>query len=756
MKPENGEAAALRPLLLLAGGVLAGVALALAWGGTPRPVPAAGVLATAGLLALALALRDRRRGVRLLLAAGLALGFASGVIHTGRRARLRREAPDGTVLRLRATVLEGWHAGRWGTTTRVAVRSARAGDRAIRLPSSVRFEVGGHAVPDTLPAPGGSFEALVRIRHGGRAGDGPLLLAKSSRLLERLPGGSGLPALRQWLAGRLLETAGTSARAIRAAELAAGLALGRRDLLPAGAVERWRDSGLAHVLAVSGLHVGIVAALVWFAGAVAGLAPGPRRLAVVLATPAYALLAGAAPSAIRATVMVEVYMLARLFGRHLLPLGAVALTAAAMLLAAPALLVRPGFQLTVLVTAAILRWAPPLARRLPLPAGAAAAVAVPVTAQIAALPLAGWWFGRIVPAGIVTNLAGLALLPILIVAAIAAAALAAIWPPAAAAPLAVTGAASRLLLAAGAPARAHVLTLPHVPPAMTAAGALLLILTVLPGRTGRRALAAAALAAAALPILATGRALPRPGVALLPVGDGASVLLRLPDGAVLVDGGRFALEADRLLRDAGVRELHAVVATHTDQDHLGGLRTVLLARRVPYLLVPRWLCGSPEAAPLLRAARARGTRVVPLTQGAGVALGETRFDALWPPAEGLPPGTRENDRSLVLLARFGNAAALLPGDASRRVEPRYARAVPAGGLLVVPHHGSRGACSALLLARTAPGAALVPAAPGNPYHHPAPATLERLRRAGVPYRVARWTPWCAAAPGPSGRWRLAP
>jgi len=748
------SAAVLWPLLAFAGGVLAGAAPALHWSATPHPAAAATALAGAGLLAVGFGLVRPEGRTRMLLAAGLALGFASGTVHTARRARLVRAVPGGTVLRIRAVPIEGWTPSRWGVATRARVEDARAGSRTVRLPSPLRLELRGRVPPGTLPPPGTTVEALVRIRHVDRPGGRSVLVAKSARLLRAAGPPGGLPGLRQRLANRLFEAAGTSAAAIRAAELDAALALGRRDLLPAGTVERWRASGLAHVLAVSGLHVGIVAGLAWLVGTAAGLAPGPRRLAVMALMPAYALLAGASPSAIRATAMIEIYLLARLLGRHVIPLGAVALAATVMVLAAPSLLLRPGFQLTVLVTAAILRWAPPLARRLPLPETAATAVAVPVVAQLAAMPLTGWWFGRVVPAGIVTNLAGLALLPVLIVAALAATGLAAILPPLAAIPIAVTGAASRLLVAAGTPARAHAVPLPHPPAAVTALGLVLALLAILPGRTGRRALGGALVAGVLLLLLPASHRNHAP-VTLLPVDDGAAVLIDLPDGPILLDGGRRPLEADRLLRDAGVGPLQAVVASHTDEDHAGGIPAVLRDHPAGLLLLPRWMASSPQAVPLLRAARHRDTRVVPLVRGVAVAIGTTHLETLWPPATP-PPGGSGNDRSLVLQLRAADCTALLPGDTTRRVEPRYATAVASGGLLVVPHHGSRSSCSSLLLARVAPQAALIPAAPGTPYHHPAPETLSRLRRAGIPFHVARWTPWCGATPDAAGRWRLEP
>jgi len=751
----SGDAAGLRPLLLFAGGVFLGDALGLASGSVPARPSLVLVAAVLGLAALFSGLRRRPAAGLLLLAAGTSMGLAAGSGQAAERAALLRDVPPGTTARVRIRILDGWSPSRWGTRTRVAMEQAVVKGRSLDLPHHARLEIRGTVWTHRLPGPGSVVEGLAVVRPGRAPADDPVLVVRDPRLLTVVAPPTGLPAVRQRLANRLLEAGGTSVRTLRAAELAAAVGLGRRDMLPAGRTSRWRDSGLAHVLAVSGLHVGVLAALVWATGTLLRLPPAPRRILVLLLAPAYALLAGAAPPAIRAAFMIDAYLLARLLGRHVTALATVALAAAAMLLAAPAILLRAGFQLTILVTAALVRWVPPLSRRLPLPRRLATATAVPLVAWLAALPLVATWFGRIVPGAVLTNLAGLAAVPALLVLALAGIGLAAAWPPAATPLLAAIDVISRHLLAVGAPARRHPVPIPHLPPAAVVAGGCLLILAVLPGRPGRGGLTVAAIVLPALLFLApSGARRSPPAVTLLPVADGTAVLLRTAEGSILVDGGRRDLEAVRFLRDARVDSLRAVVATHTDTDHTGGLDAVLRGCRVRCLLLPRWMTADPAAAGLLRTARRSGITVIPLARGLAVSFGTTRLETLWPPA--LRPPDRENDRSLVLRASLGDASVLLPADTTRRVEPRYAVPPPLAGLLVVPHHGSRSSCSSLLIHRVRPSAALVPAGPASPFHHPAPGTLRRLRRAHVPYLVSRWTPWCGASADTRGRWRLEP
>ncbi len=754
MSPDApGENRVLTPVLGIAAGLLPGTlsGFFLSQGGS---IVALVILAGLGVLSLAAAL-TRKDHVLIWVAVGLSLGFASGARAWRHEALTRDAVPDGAFVRARFRVLQGWEKGRWGRATKIRIASAHRGPTAVPLKGLARLEVRGRGPRHRLPDPGTVVEALASVHWSRTVVPQPFLVVSSQVLMSEVRQPAGLAGLRDRVARDLLGAAGTSAPRIRAVELAASLALGRRDLLPPAVRDRWRKSGLAHVLAVSGLHVGVLAGLIWLVGAAASVRPRNRRLAVFVVVPAYVLLAGAAPSAIRAGLMIELYLVARLLGRHILPLGAVALAAVAMVLVRPAVLFEPGFQLTVVITAAILRWAAPVARHIPAPRAVALALAIPLVAQAAAVPLIAWHFREIAPAAALTNVLAVAALPVLITLSLAAAAAAALWPAASALLLSVLSPVAQAVLALGAPARAHHLTVPSIPPVLAGGILLVLLAALLPGRAGRRAVVLLPLFL--IGFLAWTVSAPRvrqARISLLPVTGGASVLVRDHELSVLLDGGRSRLEADRLLSDIRVGRLDMVVATHTDEDHIGGLIRVLRRHPTGLLAFPRWMLSVPETVPLLRAARRSGAVTVPLLRGSGLTLGDLEIRGLWPPLHS--QGFSENDRSLVLLARLGHSSALVPADTTSRVEARYTCPPPLAGLLVVPHHGSRSSCSELLLDRVRPHVALIPAGPGNRYHHPHMETLLRLHRARIPFLVARTSPWCGAEVRPNGSWRLLP
>ena len=732
MNDESAPARALRPLWLLTTG--AGVGAACSTLTTVEPPPwLPPLLFVVGLAAAALALRWRG-GARyeLWLLAGLALVCGRGLFQTEDTLRLQRLIANGEItVRAQLVITEGWNDARWGHRTRARFVKARQNDEALRLPRRCRVEIRGSANPNGLPRPGSVVEVLARVRGNHRS---PLLVVASNRLVETSDNWRLLPALRDQLAHKLLRAAGTDANRIRTAEMAAALALGRRDLVPYEVRDRWRRSGLAHLLAVSGLHVGLVGGTVWILLALTGLSPRATRIAVLVVVPTYAILAGAAPSAMRAALMATIYLGARLLGRALLPMAAVLLATTILLISQPALIADIGFQLTVVITAALVRWVPVLASIFFGPRWLSGAVAVPVVAQTAAAPIVAWHFRTLIPGAIFANLLALPLLAPIILGSVAATVVAPLWRVPAALALDIVHLLFSVLRFVSAPARASEFVTPSIP----IAAAVVLVIAGWLALQGRRWARVGVVGwISLLAVLLASWLLPRqpspPSVELLPVSDGAAVLVSEGVDAVMVDAGRYQREAAQMLAESGHRTLHAVIASHTDDDHIGGMVRILSSFEVNNLMMPVWMFTEPTVVPLLRAARRRGVRIHPVAAGSAVSLGSIRFEAVWPPA--VSPPRHENERSLVARTRFESGIALITADIGRSTERTLAGAGPLqSAILVVPHHGSRGSTSAALLEATAPAVALIPAAPGNTHGHPHAEVLKRLADRHIPVR----------------------
>jgi competence protein ComEC len=216
-------------------------------------------------------------------------------------------------------------------------------------------------------------------------------------------------------------------------------------------------------------------------------------------------------------------------------------------------------------------------------------------------------------------------------------------------------------------------------------------------------------------------------IRFLDVGQGDAIVLE-PAGAapVLVDGGPPDAGVAEHLLASGIERLSAVVATHPEADHVGGLPDVLA--RVPtgaYVFAAR-------DRTTLAAARAAGAEADRVAAGDVLRVGRLRLEVLWPPHDRLRAApTSEaggNALAIVLLAKWGRFEVLLAADAEAELAPVEPGRIE---LLKVAHHGSADAGLEALLERTRPEAAVISVGDENPYGHPAPETIAALEGAGA-------------------------
>ena len=211
---------------------------------------------------------------------------------------------------------------------------------------------------------------------------------------------------------------------------------------------------------------------------------------------------------------------------------------------------------------------------------------------------------------------------------------------------------------------------------------------------------------------------------VLDVGQGDSILLQVPQGAVLVDEGPPEAKVAQQLRELGVRRLAAVVLTHPQRDHIGGAATVLRRLGVERILDPRLERSGPEEREALAAAAERRVPVLEARAGAVYRLGRLRLRVLWPNRAG-SPSEDPNRLAVVLLASFGEVDALLTADAETDVTARLlSRRVE---ILKVAHHGSADAGLADELRELRPTLAVISCGRGNDYGHPRSSTVAALR-----------------------------
>jgi competence protein ComEC len=224
---------------------------------------------------------------------------------------------------------------------------------------------------------------------------------------------------------------------------------------------------------------------------------------------------------------------------------------------------------------------------------------------------------------------------------------------------------------------------------------------------------------------------------MLDVGQGDAILVEGDRGGrLLVDGGP---DPDRLLveLDAHIppwdRRIDLVILTHPHEDHVAGLPLLLDRYRVDTVMEPGMAGPGPGYRAWQAELRVRGTTAGRLSTGDRLTLDGIAFGVLWPDRGSVPSapadtGTAINNVSIVLLGTFGRERFLLAGDIEEAIDPvLLGRGLPSVEVLKVAHHGSRTSSTAAFLEAVRPRIGLVSVGERNPYGHPAPATIDRLR-----------------------------
>jgi competence protein ComEC len=706
------------PLLWIAIGFGAGLWVGLESLGEPGAGPWTMALPLLGGAALV----ARRAPV----AAALSLAIVAGLLW-GEAALARREAGcAGRWSRGLETLRSETHAakvrladpvGEQGGVVGALVREGPCGGRLV-----LRW-------PAARPARGGTTW-LVAGPWLGDPGRG-VLRVRTARELDSLPRGRG--GLRDRIARRSAALFGSRAPLVDA------LVIGRRGTLDPEVRERYARAGMAHLLSISGLHVGFLAA--WLALVLRWLGV-PRRARMPLGAGvvfAYCWLLGFPAPATRAGLMLAVSGLAHLRQRVVAPRGTVALAGLILLLGDPWAVSAIGAWLSLAAIAAVI-WASravtgPVWLRLLAPAAAATLLTAPITA---------FAFGTVAPVGVLANLVAIPLGSVA-VPGVLLALLSSLLVPAASAVLAAgAGLALAVLdlvarVAAAVPG-GHLVTAPGWPAAI--GWALVTGVAWWLWTAPRRPWLIAARVAFVLAIVSWGSLLwrtPRDSdgvltVHFLDVGQGDAAALRTPAGHwVLIDGGPRTPAGDAgrrivlpFLRRLGAGALALVIATHGDADHLGGLPAVIETLAPRIVLEPGEPLGRPLYLRFLADVELAGATWHPARAGDRLELDGVRFDVLSPDSAWLGTPAEVNDHGVVLLVSYGATRLLFQGDAGVPVEARLQGRVGHVELLKVGHHGSRTATSEQWLDELTPAEAVISVGAHNTYGHPAPAVLARL------------------------------
>ena len=563
---------------------------------------------------------------------------------------------------------------------------------------------------------------------------GGILVARRVREIDAVPHGRG--ALRDRIAARSRSLFGTRAPLVDA------LVIARRAELDAELRERYTRSGLAHLLSISGLHVGFFAAWLTVLLKRVRLGVRARFVAGTGVMLAYVWLLGFPAPATRSAAMLALLDVGRLRQRVVAPTGLVALAALCVMLGDAWSVESVGAWLSVATVAAVI-WAGRATERQPkvvrilAPAAAATLLTAPITAYA---------FGTVAPIGVLANLAAIPLAGLAVPGLMVALLVSSSW---------LAGGAGLCLAlldlvakTAAALPGGHFIMIAGPYAAAAWVGILLVAWWLWSSPRRRWTVAArACFAASLLSLAALFRAFPRLtdchclSISFLDVGQGDAIALRTPAGRwLLIDGGPRGPpprgDAGRrvvvpFLRSHGATQLAAIVATHAHLDHFGGLPAVLEAFDPRYVLEPGEPVPDGGYLGFLGAVESDGAEWRAARRGDRLDLDGVTIEVLSPDSVWAGNQTDINEESVVLLVAYGGTRLLFAGDAGRPTEAHLAGQVGRVALLKVGHHGSRGATSDRWLDELQPDDAVISVGTKNRYGHPAPETLARLKEHGV-------------------------
>ena len=747
--------------------VVAAAAAGLACTGAPLAL-----VIVAALLVAALAAFGAERAVAIVLGVALIAGFGLGTARVAAIDDRAGRVQPGDRVEGTAVVLERPRPSRFGSS---AVLELRNGARVLaRASQDLRWPEGG--APGTIVALAGTARAPRRAAHSdfdwpkylrGRGIRSEVALEHIDATGRRRGGLEGvIDSMR-----RRAEAALSGGLSPPRAALARGMVLGQDESIPESTRDEFRASGLAHVLAVSGQNIMLLAALALPLLVVVGAGPRARALTVLFLIALYVPLAGAGPSLQRAGVTGAAGAIALAAGRTSSRWYAFGVAAVATLALNPRATGDPGWQLSFAAVAGILLLGPHLRAALGmLPRLVADGLAITLAATVSTAPLLAHHFGTVSVSGLAANVLALPVVAPIMWLGMAGAAIAqvpAVVPalePVTAVVLNALAYVNGLLIGllaaiarlfAEAPGSTAAVPL-RSPVAVLAAYAVIAALAVYLVRAARRAepiltpaieawrrsprrtraLALAGAGTACALALAAWTSTPPPPeqltVSFLDVGQGDATLVQAPGGvAVLFDGGPPEGGVAAQLKHAGVRELALVVMTHQSRDHHAGLQAVVERFGVDTLVENGDGTRDGSFWRVVETARRKGARIVRGGAGQRFGVGGLVVRVIGPPPR--PPGPPPEDpnpRALATVVSYGDFDLFLSGDAESEALSAYP--LPDVEAMKVSHHGSNDPGLPALLKRLRPQVAAIEVGEGNSYGHPTPATLAALN-AAVPH-----------------------
>lgn len=532
--------------------------------------------------------------------------------------------------------------------------------------------------------------------------------------------------------------------------LMVGVTLGIKDNIPGEIMKAVKNSGVAHALAVSGLHTGVIYAALELIFYRLGVS---RKLSFVIESIVivfYSFMAGLSSSVVRAAIMIMVFMLSKVVGRENDSLNSLCFSAVILLLINPLTLFSVSFQLSYAAVIGIILFYAPLKRLLePLHKYFTESIAVMVSAQLVVGPVLAYHFYNISLVGFITNLLVVPLVSLILISGLISGIIGLIFEPLGAffvkCPGFLLNIVEKIVLISSRGPFATIIV-PAMPIISTFLYfiSLALVFDLIPF-TDESHLKHKKAYAIVLIVIAILPAIWRFGtfeVTFIDVGQGDSILIQTKGKKViLVDGGGIPSYSNSdfdtgediilpLLYSKGINQIDLVVFTHFDDDHAKGLLSILKSMKVKHIIY-----GLPEDCgafnEMLEITQRKRIKTMQVGRGDSFMVDGAVFEVLHPVKD--EPHSSGNDNSVVLKMSYNGVSFLFTGD----LEYEGERSLISSGsdikacVLKIGHHGSSTSTSEEFLSKVNPLYGVITVGADNNFGHPSPQVIDLLKERGI-------------------------
>jgi len=539
------------------------------------------------------------------------------------------------------------------------------------------------------------------------------------------------------------------------------LVLGERGNLDKGVIYDFQKTGVIHVLAISGLHVGFIALILQFGLALMRVPKKPAMVITIVFLLLFAALVNFKAPVVRASLMMGFYYLSKFINRPQKPLNVIALAGIVILSVQPEQLLLPGFQYSFSAVFGLIYGTEKLNHLFPffkfdghISAFLNTYVRTPfvgsLSAILATFPLTWYYFGSIQSGAIVANLFIIPYIALILFLSILFVCFS--WFPLF--PVAGIAILIDFLIDIMIKSISGFAQLPFIqvqtghPQILYLALAVVMIFLLFNIRYSSARLGLIGVLIIAAALIFSSQFIPgKLKLTFINVGQGDATLLQFPNKkTALIDAGNkgFGFDAgeryvDPVLKYYGLQKIDYLIASHPHSDHIGGFEFILNNYSVDTLVLNAFHMDSKLYKSIIKLAVEKKVFIKNSSAGDMIHADQcTRLYVLHPtkPFEygEANSGEKINNSSLVIKLVYGKSSILLNGDAETGAEQamlKYGSFLDCD-LLKVGHHGSRTSSSDFFLDQAKPEQAVISVGRRNKFKHPSPETILKYTRRHIP------------------------